>query len=204
MSGSPDDENVSSGAYDRVVAVELAEVHRYSLEEYHEMIESGALEDLRVELIDGYIVDMAAKTPEHENAIEWLHYWLMSAVDRERFRVRVASALTLEGSEPEPDVAVIARDAPRPYHAATATLVIEVARSSRTRDLGRKVTLYAQGEVAEYWVLDLVGRVLVVHRRPREDRYEVVFTVGEGESVTAEALALPPLELDELLAAAMA
>ncbi len=34
-------------------AIDLSDVHRFSLDEYHQLIESGALdEDMRVELID--------------------------------------------------------------------------------------------------------------------------------------------------------
>jgi hypothetical protein len=33
-----------------LTTVEVSEVHRFSLEEHHQLIESGALEDIRVEL----------------------------------------------------------------------------------------------------------------------------------------------------------
>jgi hypothetical protein len=59
----------------------------------------------------------------------------------------------LEDSEPEPDLAVIALNAPRPYHPATATLIVEVAVSSLRRDLGTKAELYARASVPQYWVL---------------------------------------------------
>ncbi|MGI8903856.1 MAG: hypothetical protein ACR2IP_09430 [Solirubrobacteraceae bacterium] len=36
------------------VAVDISEVHRFSLEEYHQLIESGALEDAHVEFIDAF------------------------------------------------------------------------------------------------------------------------------------------------------
>ncbi len=79
----------------------------------------------------------------------------MQGVDHDLFEVRVGSPLTLEGSEPEPDLAVIALEAPRPYHPSTATLIIEVASSSLRRDLDTKTELYARAGVPEYWVLAL-------------------------------------------------
>jgi len=61
------------------VVLPAAQAHRFSLEEYHQLIESGGFdEDSRVELIEGVIVDMSPKTAEHENAITWLMRWLIS------------------------------------------------------------------------------------------------------------------------------
>jgi Uma2 family endonuclease len=185
-----------------VSAPPQAQVHRFTLDEYHRLAEAGGGEGLRVELIEGLIVDLGVKTREHENAIGWLAEWLLLAVDRKRFEVRVCGALTLERSEPEPDLMAIDRDAPRPYHPSTATLVIEVAVSSHDRDLRQKPIVYARAGIEEYWVIDLDARRAIVHRRPVGDRYEQVLTVAADSSIEAVALALPALALAELLAAA--
>ena len=186
-------------------AVDLGQVHRLSLDEYHQLVESGGLdEDTRVELIDGLLLDMSPKTREHENAIAYLAEWLSRTVDRTRYQVRVASALTLQRSEPEPDVIVIPREAPRPYHPGTATLVIEVSVSSLRRDLVRKPSLYAAAGVDEYWVIDLERRRAVVYRDPRGDGYTDVTELHvEGELVPA-SLDIEPLALEGLLHAAEA
>ena len=106
-------------------ALDVGQVHRLSTDEYHRLLEAGGFdEDARVELIDGLLADMSPKTREHENAIAWLARWLIVGVDPEHYEVRVSSPLTLEGSEPEPDLSVIPHDAPRPYHPSTAALVV--------------------------------------------------------------------------------
>lgn len=180
-----------------------AQAHRFSLEEYHQLIESGGFdEDSRVELIEGVIADMSPKTAEHENAIRWLTHSLVGAVDPERHRVGVQTALTLAASEPEPDLAVIPVDAPRPYHPATADLVIEVAVSSQDRDLRRKPTLYARAGIPEYWVVDLDAGHVVVHRNPTDTGYQAITEIPADGSIDAQALALPRLEVAELLGAA--
>jgi Uma2 family endonuclease len=180
-----------------------AQAHRFSLEEYHQLIESGGFdEDSRVELIEGVIADISPKTAEHENAIRWLTRWLISAVDPDQFEVGVQTALTLDGSEPEPDLAVIPSDAPRPYHPATAALVIEVAMSSQDRDLRQKPALYARAGITEYWVVDLDAGVVVVHRNPTDKGYETITQIPADGSIDAHALALPRLEIAELLGAA--
>jgi Uma2 family endonuclease len=185
--------------------VELEELYRMSTEEYHRLIEAGAFDDFPpCELIDGVLVRKDMKAREHENAITWLNEWLMFGVDRTRFQVRVASSLTLAESEPEPDLSVIARDAPRPYHPSTAALAIEVSWSSLRRDLNRRATLYAEAGVDEYWVFDVHGRRLVMHRTPRDGGYADVREVHEGERIADTPAGLPELAVYELLAAAFA
>jgi Uma2 family endonuclease len=178
------------------------QLHRFTLDEYHRMAEAGIGEDIRVELIDGLIVDMSPKSREHDDAIEWLTEWLFSSVDRERYGIRVQSAITLETSEPEPDLVVVPRDAPRPYHPGTAALVIEVTLSSHDRDLRQKPRMYGCAGVSEYWVVDLQRRRIVVHREPGGGRYRVVTEIAADGTVAAEGLTLPALDVAELLAAA--
>jgi Uma2 family endonuclease len=182
--------------------VELDELYRMSTEEYHRLIEAGAFEDFpNCELIDGVLVRKDMKSPEHENAIAWLLQWLMFAVDQARFQVRACCSLTLTESEPEPDLMVIARHAPRPYHPSTAAFAIEVSWSSLRRDLKRKAELYAEAGVDEYWVFDVHARRVVVHRTPRDGRYTHVREARAGERITGAAADLPELVLDELLSA---
>jgi Uma2 family endonuclease len=186
-----------------VATVPFSQVHRFSLEEYHQLIESGGFdEDMRVELIEGVIVDMSRKTREHENAIRWLTRWLVFAVDPERHEVGVQTSLTTRSSEPEPDLTVIPRDAPRPYHPGSATLVIEVAVSSQHRDLRVKPHIYAQADVPEYWVVDVDKGRVVVHRDPTTNGYQTIVEVPANGSVQALSLPLPALDVTELLDAA--
>ena len=187
-----------------VVGLNIEQLHRLSIDEYHRILESGGFdEDARVELIDGLLADMSPKTRAHENAVAWLATWLIRALDADVFEVRVASPLTLSGSEPEPDLAVIPRDVPRPYHPATATLTIEVAVTSLTRDLGAKSELYARAGVPEYWVVDLEHRLLVMHEAPRAAGGYASRTERDASSVVrATALRLPDLAVADILAAA--
>ncbi len=186
-------------------ALDIGQVHRLSTDEYHRLIESGGFdEDARVELIDGLLADMSPKTREHENAIAWLARQLIVAIDSDRYEVRVGGPLTLEHSEPEPDLTVIPHDAPRPYHPATAALVIEVSASSLRRDLARKPSLYAAAGVGEYWVIDLDGRRAVIHRDPRRDGYADIAEVHAGGELLPTGLDIGAMGLDDLLRAAAA
>ena len=53
--------------------VELDELYRMSIDQYHRLAEAGLAEDFpHCELIDGVLVRKDMKTAEHENAIAWL------------------------------------------------------------------------------------------------------------------------------------
>jgi Uma2 family endonuclease len=185
-----------------VAETETSELHRMSLDEYHRLIEAGGFdEDARIELIDGLLLDMSPKTAEHENVIAWLNQRLMLAVDLERYQVRVASAMTIDPSEPEPDVIVIERDAPRPYHPGSAPLVIEVAVSSQRRDLRVKPRIYAGAGVPLYWVIDLDGRQVVVHSDPGPVGYGSVEVLGPEGALTAPQIGIEPIALADVLGA---
>ena len=182
---------------------ELSDVHRLTAEEYHQLIESGGLdEDTRVELIEGLLVDMSPKSREHENVIAWLAALLIDGVDRRRYQVRVGAPLSLGASEPEPDVMVIEQDAPRPYHPATASLVVEVAVSSQGRDLRVKPRLYAEAGIPIYWVIDLDGRRAIAHSGPTSGGYDRVEVLAGNGSLDASSLGLAPVPLVDVLAAA--
>lgn len=177
-------------------------LHRISPEEYRRLIDCGVFdEDARIELIDGLLVDMSPKTRAHENAVAWLNRHLVLNVNPERYEVRVAAPLTIGGSEPEPDLAVIPHSAPRPHHPATAAFVVEIIVSSLTRDLTDKPPIYAQARVPIYWAIDLEGRRAVIHSLPDRGRYTEVDVVPAEGQLLAPELGLG-ISLPELFAAA--
>src|SRR5580692_6965610 len=79
------------------------EVKRWTISEYHEMIEGGYLdEDDAVELLEGWIVPKMARGPDHDNCIEEINYLLLDVLPK-GWRVRIQSALTIAASESEPE-----------------------------------------------------------------------------------------------------
>jgi Uma2 family endonuclease len=184
--------------------VQPPELHQLSIDEYHRLVACGGFdEDARVELIDGLIVDMSPKTPEHENAVRWLVDWIIQHLDHQRYQHMVSGPLTIGSSEPEPDLAIIERGQPTRQHPSHALLVIEVAVTSADRDLGVKPELYAPA-VDEYWVVDLQARRVVVHREPVDGAYRETTVVAAGGELRSEVLDLGQLPTADLLAAAFA
>lgn len=184
-------------------AVELREpavAWRLPLERYHALIDAKILaDDDRVELIEGVLVAMASKGPDHDAAVEWLNQEFVIGLAR-RASVRVQSAMTFPdlGSEPEPDLVVIALDAPRPRHPSAALLVIEIAVSSLKYDRDVKAPLYARAGVPEYWLVDLVGEAVERYTQPGADGYASVERFSGGATLTPLALDAPRLDVGAL------
>ena len=74
-------------------------------------------------------------------------------------------------SRPTTDLVVV-RGRPRDYHEshpARVALTVEMAESSLDFDRERKGSLYARTGIDDYWIVNLVDRVLEVYRDPEPD-----------------------------------
>jgi Uma2 family endonuclease len=97
-----------------------------------------------------------------------------------------------EGYRPEPDIAVVRRlELSVNSPPSRALLIIEVSDSTLRYDCVEKASLYARAGVADYWILNLVDRILEVHRSPRLDAaarfgfsYSSLETLAPGQTVT--------------------
>jgi len=124
-----------------------------------------------LELIGGELVSAERQSPGHYAAIRKTARALVTAFGP-GWDVRQEGPLVLDDeSEPEPDVAVVPGQ-PEDYvvaHPSRAVLAVEVAESSLRVDRLHKGSLYARAGLADYWVLNLVARVLEVYREPIAD-----------------------------------
>jgi Uma2 family endonuclease len=62
-------------------------------------------------------------------------------------------------------------------------LLVEISDSTLNYDLSVKAALYARAGIVEYWVLDVNGRRLIVHREPEGDGYLSITVYVEDELV---------------------
>jgi len=152
-------------------------VHRLSTEEYERIVETGALADMRVELLDGLLVDMSPQDEPHARAI--LRLMRMCAARMDLLRVQLPLAVG-EGWVPEPDVALVVHDV-RPVRPTTALFVAEVAVSSHARDV-TKALVYARADIPVYWIVDLPAGIVRVHTEPGPDGYASVVAMS-GDDV---------------------
>ena len=168
-------------------------------DEYDRMVMAGLLQRERVELVRGELVAMSPIGSAHSAVVRVLHERLARDLPPEWMVSSQQPLVCADESEPEPDLAIVARRSYRDAHPAAAALVIEVADTSIDYDLGPKAALYAESAVGEYWVIDLVHRVVVVHRAPVDGAWTAITTCAADASIAPATLTLPPMTLAELL-----
>lgn len=169
-------------------------VRRLSVQDYHQMAESGILHpDERVELLEGQIIQMAAKGTAHRAAVTRIQRLFDKRLG-DQVLICLQDPVQLDDySEPEPDIAILVPD-PLDYeeHHPTSSdvyLLIEVSDRTLKFDCDVKASAYARAGIAEYWVLDVNGRKLHVYRVPGADGYQSEAILSE--EVTVIPLAFP-------------
>jgi Uma2 family endonuclease len=162
------------------------------------MAEVGILApEERGELIEGEILVRPPIGPGHaDNVDEFNEVLAQYAPGRFRARIQIPIRLN-DGSEPEPDVALLRRR-PEGYGAAHPTpadvlLVIEVADSSLEYDRQVKAHSYGRAGVPETWVRNLPENCIERFTEPGPEGYTQHTIHRPGETLTP--VALPNLEL---------
>lgn len=179
------------------MASHAAPIHRFSLEDVQAMYAAGILDaQTRVELVDGVLIEMNPPGPRHSGVLEWLNAHMVPAA-RGRFGIRVQDALVVDGGYLVPDLMVI-EPIGRERLPETALLIVEVAFSSRPRDVG-KAAAYAAAGVPEYWIVDVERDEVLVHRDPRADGYATITRHAPGDTVQP-LVDVPAVDLAALLA----
>jgi Uma2 family endonuclease len=167
---------------------------RWSAREYDALVTSGALNGLKVELLDGVIVEMTPQGGKHVGAVHRLGELLTLLSVGKPFGVIVQTNVDFGSSRPEPDLALVPRSELNNQVPTRALLVVEVAEST-VRDDRAKAEIYARANVPEYWLVDVEERVIEVRTCPvpGEGKYEreQLFKIGE----TILSVAVPELSL---------
>jgi Uma2 family endonuclease len=148
--------------------------YKWTVEDYHQIIESGVLEGKSVELLAGEIITMSPEKPIHSSRIDTVADYLREKLQGTA-KVREAHPVTLDNSEPEPDIAVVRFDADNYVHRhpypQDIYWLIEVSNNTLNKDLEDKSIIYAQNGIPEYWVIDLPHNKLWVFTQPKQNGY---------------------------------
>ena len=162
---------------------------RLSVEDYHRLGEG-----LRAELLKGIIIEKMSKSPLHQFIVDRLRDILATQIEP-AWILRQEGPVTLEDSEPEPDLSIVAgpRSAYRTEHPKSAALVIEVAVSSYEID-EVKALIYAEAGIPEYWIVCPAEQRVEIHRRPTPEGYTERLVVSPPSILTC--LGLPGVSVD--------
>ncbi len=155
----------------------MSSIARFSLPQYERMVEAGVFAGpfhQRVEFIRGEVRQMNPIGVEHAVVVNFLTRWSIQNTDGEQIECGIQNPIRLPDcdSSPQPDITWLVKkrysEHPEP---ADVLLLIEVADTSLQLDSGEKMELYAEAAISEYWVVDIEGRALIVHRNPGADGY---------------------------------
>lgn len=178
---------------------------RWTREECTVLERTGLLNLERYELVEGELILKVPKSVPHMASVMLLMEWLIGLFGM-RFVVQEPSIDVAPEdnpiSEPEPDIVVLTRPltsrSPKPGP-ETIRLLIEVSVTSLAFDLGAKAALYARAGLSDYWVLDVNGRRMIVHRDPAEGRYCSIVAYGEDELISPLAAPDASIRVRDLL-----
>ena len=175
--------------------------YKWSIEEWHELVDAGLLSGKPVEFLEGEIVTVSPEGVEHRYTNSSIVKYLRSIFDKTA-EIQESHPITLDNSEPEPDVAIVRlpESIYRTRHPYPQDIywLIEISNRTLKTDLNQKKITYARNGIPEYWVIDLKNKKLIVHTQIQGDNYTQVNEYTKG---TISPLAFPnvAIALDKLL-----
>lgn len=164
------------GTKPKYAATETGAKRRFTIEEYHRMIAAGVLdEDERLELIEGEVLQMAAKSLRHVAGVRRVAKVLGRSLGKAVFISTQDPIQIGNASEPEPGL-VVAKPSATDYedHHPTAEeifLIVEVAETSLNVDRNRKLPLYAKAGIQQFCILNLRDQEVEDYRDPAPEGY---------------------------------
>lgn len=159
----------------------------------------------KIELIDGVLVMAPSPILRHERVAMEIAFALMAYAKTHGGEVfaNVVDVYVSETNVLQPDVVYRAAadiDADEVRIVKRATLVVEVSSpSTRRRDLGRKMELYAELGIPEYWFVDLDADSIDVYRLAGDAYGPPAASLARGETLTSPNLPGFELEVAEAL-----
>jgi Uma2 family endonuclease len=177
---------------------------RWTVAEVERMVAHGFFTEFdRFELLGGEIVPMMSPAGRRHETIKIELAQHMSDLARKVLTVAQEPQFNLApDTSVKPDILVHPR-AIKTYDlkGSEALLVVEVAETSLSYDLKIKLPVYASHGVREYWVINAITRVTMVHRQPTGNVYADKKEIAPAErlipSLAPElAVSLSDLDLD--------
>ncbi len=104
--------------------------------------------------------------------------------------------------EPEPDIVLAdltKYDGQRHPRPPEILLIVEVSDSTLKYDRDTKLSLYAEAEIPEVWIVNLKNDIIEVHQKPSSGIYQLAQIFKRGDVLQSESLSNLKLEVDKIL-----
>lgn len=178
--------------------------YRIPVEEYDRMIECGILtEDHALELIHGELVEKMPIGDRHAHCVD-ASAQEFGAKCGSLAWISIQNPVRLRDSKPEPDINLL-RPPGSQYRTTTprpqdVLLLVEVSDKTLEKDREIKGPLYAQNNIGEYWIVNLIDDCVEVYRQPQPDgSYAEKFVRRRGEMLDIAALPGVTIKVDDIL-----
>ena len=166
---------------------------KLTVEDFLHLDRKGAFDAYKkVELIDGDIWIVSPQLNRHARMLTDLTVELalaLRAMKTDLLAVADVSTRIDDHSLPQPDIALSNYRGDGVLPLSGLALIVEVANTTLRTDMGRKLRLYAEAGVPEYWVVDIRGGKLHQMWQPEGKAYREKREVALGGMVTAESIA---------------
>lgn len=174
---------------------------RFTSGDVARMIETGVIDSgERIELINGEIIDMGSEGEAHWNAKAKLVNWIVRRLPEAIMLAPDGPLRLAADNEPEPDFYLYAAAMNvNAVRGPDALLVVEIADTSLEKDKLVTAPLYAAFGVREYWIVDLLNRVTLMHRAPSARGYPTPQSVAFDTALTPLAAPTLSLKLSDVL-----
>lgn len=171
---------------------------RFTVDEYHRMIELGLLRDYeKAEIIEGELIKKMTVGDRHAAVVNYLTRFFVKNVS-ENILVAIQNPVRItDFNEPEPDVVLAdltkydGKRHPRPEE---VLLLVEVSDSTLKYDRDVKLPLYAEAKIPEIWIVNLPKKIIEVYTNPEYEIYQTVKIYKRGEIV--KSVLIPGIEIE--------
>ncbi len=175
---------------------------KWTSDRYLQLVEQGIFEGESVELLFGDILEkMSPAGSPHVNTIVRLSRELMNAFPTRSVGIQCTVRLS-DDSVVDPDAWITKGHedeyGSRGYMASDLVLVIEVADSSLRLDREIKQRAYALAGIPEYWIINVIDRVVEVYTEPVDGQYRVRLAVLPDTSIESPTLGTLPINTQRL------
>lgn len=180
-------------------------IYRITVDMYHHMIEAGAFHpEADIELIHGLLIKKMPKSRLHAKVTQQLMVLLIRLLGLDQgWFLSIQDPITLEDSEPEPDIAIIrgsVSDYDRHPGPDAIGLVIEIADSSIDYDTVVKQRLYGLNGVPVYWIVNLQERSVQIYTNPDQNGYrqKETFTIDDQLPLSLDSTLIDNIDVASL------
>ena len=176
---------------------------KFTVREFQQMSEQGILDDARLELIGGEIIEMGKIGRRHAAFVRRFIRLLSPQIEAGEALLDAQNPIELSlYSQPQPDLTLLSlrNDDYEERHPLPedVLLLIEIADTTLESDRTIKMPLYARGGIRESWLVDINGQRVTVYRQPSPEGYRLMHIYTLEETISPSLLPNIIVVLSEL------